>query len=108
MKFDKPFYKTVISIEKIIFVFIYLTFRIHVQLFWFINTFIKPENILVSEDAPNGVKGANYAGMEVVMVPDPELPMSSSIEEVDAHPTVIIKSLNDFNFDVFEWGQNNL
>lgn len=67
--------------------------------------FIKPENILVFEDAPNGVKGANNAGMPVVMVPDPDLPMPIAIEEVDAHPTVICKSLKDFDFDAFEWGK---
>ena len=65
--------------------------------------FLKPENILVFEDAPLGVKGANNAGMPVIMIPDPELPMPESIEEVDAHPTLILKSLNEFNFDLFNW-----
>ena len=66
--------------------------------------FINPENILVFEDAPLGVKGANNAGMPVVMIPDPELPMPLSIEEVDAHPTIILKSIKDFDFNAFEWG----
>lgn len=66
--------------------------------------FIKPENILVFEDAPAGVKGANNAGMPVVMIPDPELPMPESIEEIDAHPTIILKSIKDFDFNAFEWG----
>lgn len=67
--------------------------------------FTKPENILVFEDAPLGVRGANNAGMPVVMVPDPDLPMPIAIEEVDAHPTIIVKSLKDFDFNAFIWGQ---
>lgn len=65
--------------------------------------FLKPENILVFEDAPSGVKAANNAGMAVVMVPDHELPVQIALEEVDAHPTVILKSLKDFDFNAFDW-----
>lgn len=64
---------------------------------------IKPENVLVFEDAPAGVRGANNAGMPVIMIPDPELPMPLAIDELGAKPTLIIKSLNDFDFNSFEW-----
>jgi len=63
----------------------------------------KPENVLVFEDAPLGVKGSNNAGMPVVMIPDPELPMPIAIEEVDSHPTIMLRSLHDFKFEDFDW-----
>ena len=65
--------------------------------------FTNPENILVFEDSPTGVKCANNAGMPVVMVPDPELPMPVSIDEVGAKPTLLLKSLEDFDFNQFNW-----
>ena len=61
-----------------------------------------PQNVLVFEDAPFGVKGANNAGMAVIQVPDPELPKDAD-EEVGAKPTVVLRSLREFNFDMFDW-----
>lgn len=64
---------------------------------------IKPENVIVFEDAPSGIKGANNAGMASVMVPDPDLPMPLAVDEIGATPTIILKSLNEFEFNLFEW-----
>ena len=61
-----------------------------------------PKNVLVFEDAPFGVKAANNAGMPVIQVPDPDLPKGSN-EEVGAVPTVLLKNLKEFSFDMFDW-----
>jgi pseudouridine-5'-monophosphatase len=62
-----------------------------------------PENCLVFEDAPAGVKCANNAGMAVVMVPDKRLPLESALAEFDAKPTIILGSLSEFDFNTFTW-----
>ena len=62
-----------------------------------------PRSVLVFEDAPAGVKCANNAGMAVVMVPDKDLPLESALAEFDAHPTVILKKLEDFDFNIFDY-----
>ena len=60
-----------------------------------------PENVIVFEDSPNGVKCANNAGMPVVMVPDPNLDLEAALKEYDAHPTIILKDIGDFDFNSF-------
>ncbi|KAH0786018.1 haloacid dehalogenase-like hydrolase family protein [Histomonas meleagridis] len=62
-----------------------------------------PKNVLVFEDAPAGVKCANNAGMAVVMVPDKDLPLEESLGEFDAKPTIVLKSLSDFDFNAFKF-----
>ncbi|XP_071950351.1 pseudouridine-5'-phosphatase-like [Antedon mediterranea] len=57
----------------------------------------KPEQVLVFEDAPNGVKSARAAGMHVIIVPDDRLDESKS---KDAQ--MRLKSLEDFVPE--EWG----
>ena len=57
----------------------------------------KSEQILVFEDAPNGVIAAKRAGMGVVMVPDSR--MDSSLYN---DPDLVLNSLEDFQ--PHEWG----
>lgn len=62
-----------------------------------------PENILVFEDAPAGIKAANDAGMASCFIwreprdPIPELAM------YDAKPTIMIKSFDEFDFNSFDF-----
>ncbi len=56
-----------------------------------------PENVLVFEDAPNGVKAGKSANMGVVMVPDKRLD-SSFYNNAD----LVLESLGDFKPE--EWG----
>lgn len=56
----------------------------------------RPENCLVFEDAPNGCRAAKLAGMQVVMVPDPNV---SEKEREDA--TLVLQSLLNFKPEEF-------
>lgn len=51
---------------------------------------------MVFEDAPNGVKAAVSAGMQVVMVPD-----SHVTDEQKQGATVVLKTLLDFKPEEF-------
>lgn len=52
-----------------------------------------PQNVLVFEDAINGVKAALAAGMQVVFVPDKWIDLGA----IDLKPTITLKSLEEFN-----------
>lgn len=56
----------------------------------------KPENCLVFEDAPNGVRAATLAGMQTVMVPE-----NFVAPELRQEATVVINSLEDFQPEIF-------
>jgi pseudouridine-5'-monophosphatase len=56
----------------------------------------RPEDCLVFEDAPNGVKAARSAGMQVVMVPD-----SHVSEQQREGATIVLKSLEEFEPELF-------
>lgn len=56
----------------------------------------QPDQCLVFEDAPNGVTAAIAAGMQAVMVPDPNIE-----EEQRKHATVVLQSLEDFRPEQF-------
>jgi pseudouridine-5'-monophosphatase len=61
-----------------------------------------PKNVLVFEDAPNGVVGARAAGMQVIWIPDPRcLELDKSTMTDGVRPTLVLKSLLDFKPELF-------
>lgn len=64
---------------------------------------IKPENALVFEDSPLGIKAANRAGIPAVFVPDPHVNAEAALKDNNAVPILTIHSLEEFNFDIFNW-----
>lgn len=53
---------------------------------------VKPENVLVVEDAPNGIISAHNSGCNVAMIPDLTLPTPEIMEKLD----IYFKDLYDF------------
>ena len=64
---------------------------------------IKPEECVVFEDSPLGIKAANDAGMASVFVPDKRLNIEEVLAAENAVPTYIIPSLENFDMKLFKW-----
>ena len=67
---------------------------------------IKPEEVLVFEDSPLGIKAANNAGMASVFIPDPRLNIQEVLDAEKAVPNITIKSLEDFDMNMFNWANS--
>lgn len=57
----------------------------------------KPDQCLVFEDAPNGVTAAIKAGMQVIIVPDPQID-----EKMCKEATLTIKTLEEVKLELFD------
>lgn len=64
---------------------------------------LRPENVLVFEDAVNGIKAACSAGMASVLRAIPGVDYSSELERMDAVPSHIVNHFDDFDFECFTW-----
>lgn len=64
----------------------------------------KPENILVIEDASNGVKAANAAGNPVIMLTRTEgTKAEQGLQRAGAIPTLMLDDFDSFDFNSFDW-----
>ena len=64
----------------------------------------KPENILVFEDAYQGIKAANKAGMKsVFLATETREQVDQAFKAIDAKPDVIIYKYQDFDINSFQW-----
>jgi len=62
----------------------------------------KPEQCLVFEDAPNGVRAATLAGMQCVMVPDPQVSQELRVEATQVLNTLLQFKPENFGLPPFD------
>ena len=64
---------------------------------------VKPEEALIFEDSPLGIAAANNAGIPAIYIPDPHLDSDEVLAEHGAKPLLKLKSLEDFDYSLFDW-----
>lgn len=64
---------------------------------------IKPQEALVFEDAPLGIKAANNAGIPAVFVPGNLTGSEKALVDADAKAIYTIQSLEEFDYSKFNW-----
>ncbi len=62
-----------------------------------------PENILVFEDSAAGIRAANDAGMASVFLWRSDKDPEEHLKTYNAKPTYIIRSFEEFDFNLFTW-----
>lgn len=67
--------------------------------------FEHPENCLVFEDSPGGIKAAVDAGFPCVMVPDKDFPYQRVLDNYGVKPTYMLNSLEEFELSMFDFSQ---
>jgi pseudouridine-5'-monophosphatase len=62
-----------------------------------------PKNVLVFEDAVNGIQAATAAGMPSVLLTLPGVDYQSKFDELGIAPAVKLGDFAEFDFDLFDW-----
>ena len=61
--------------------------------------------MLVFEDSPSGIEAATRPGMALAFNPDSHMDWKAAIEQHGVHPTLVIQSLEEFDFSRLLWAQ---